>query len=83
MKNFIRNVLEQDYIKSKSLKYKAEDWLTESWAEISHVNAKESFNTGILLERLKDIGEKITALPLGSNFHRLVKKIFEARNKSI
>lgn len=83
MKNFIRNVLEQDYIKSKSLKYKAEDWLTESWAEISHVNAKESFNTGIPLERLKDIGEKITALPVGSNFHRLVKKIFEARNKSI
>jgi 2-oxoglutarate dehydrogenase E1 component len=57
--------------------------LTESWAEISHANAKESFNTGIPLERLKDIGEKITALPVGSNFHRLVKKIFEARYKSI
>jgi 2-oxoglutarate dehydrogenase E1 component len=57
--------------------------LTESWAEISHANAKESFNTGIPLERLKDIGEKITALPVGSNFHRLVKKIFETRHKSI
>ena len=57
--------------------------MTESWAEISHANAKESFNTGIPLERLKDIGEKITALPVGRNFHRLVKKIFEARYKSI
>ena len=57
--------------------------MTESWAEISHINALESFNTGLPLERFKDIGEKITAIPVGSNFYRLVKKIFEAINKSI
>ena len=57
--------------------------MTESWSEISHVDEKEAFNTGISIDKLRDIGDKITALPVGSNFHRLVKKIFEARNKSI
>jgi 2-oxoglutarate dehydrogenase complex dehydrogenase (E1) component-like enzyme len=57
--------------------------MTESWSEISHVDEKEAFNTGISIDKLRDIGDKITALPVGSNFHRLVKKIFEARSKSI
>lgn len=39
--------------------------------------------TGITLERLHDVGEKIAALPEDGNFHRLVKKIFDARQKSL
>lgn len=57
--------------------------MSKSWSEILHASGKESFNTGITIERLKDLGQKITELPLESNFHRLVKKIFEMRHKSI
>ena len=39
--------------------------------------------SGIEATRLRDIGLKITNLPQESNFHRLVKKIFDARKSSI
>jgi 2-oxoglutarate dehydrogenase E1 component len=39
--------------------------------------------TGIPIDRLKNLGEKVTDLPKTGNFHRLVKKIFEARAATI
>jgi len=44
---------------------------------------KDATNTGIEKSRCKDLGLLITALPKDVDFHRLVKKIFEARIKSI
>ena len=37
------------------------------------------------MERLRDVGDKISILPSEENgqFHRLVKKIFELRHKTI
>jgi len=32
MKSFIKKNLEESYIKSKDLTYKAEDWITDEWA---------------------------------------------------
>lgn len=34
MKKFCWDCLEKDYIKSKTLQYKAEDWSTEDWEAI-------------------------------------------------
>lgn len=34
MKNFIRTNLEENYVKSKNLTYKAEDWVTDEWAQL-------------------------------------------------
>jgi 2-oxoglutarate dehydrogenase complex dehydrogenase (E1) component-like enzyme len=31
MKSVINGILEDSYTKSKSLEYKAEDWMTEEW----------------------------------------------------
>ena len=42
--------------------------------------------SGVALDRLRDVGEKISILPPDEgtkNFHRLVRKIFEQRHKSI
>jgi len=39
--------------------------------------------SGIEANRLRDIGLKITSLPQESSFHRLIKKIFDARKNSI
>jgi len=84
MKRSCWDQLEKDYARSKSLEYKAEDWLTEDWEAIKHVEdfdmQKES---GIAADRLLDVGQKITALPEDSKFHRLVSKIFDARYNSI
>lgn len=39
--------------------------------------------SSISKERLMDVGHHITALPQDSKFHRLVRKIFDNRHKSI
>jgi hypothetical protein len=39
MKSIIRSYLEEAYVKSKSLTYKAEDWLTSEWEELKKLDA--------------------------------------------
>lgn len=75
--------LEEAYVKSKDLKYKAEDWVTDEWAEIMNIDQKEATISGIELDRVRQVGEAITKLPTDSNFHRLIVKIFKAREQSI
>jgi 2-oxoglutarate dehydrogenase E1 component len=87
-KSRIRAELEAKYILSKSLKYKAEDWMTEDWNAVQKKYDKKTYLlTGLPVEKLTDIGLKITVLPKegrdGGSFHKLVGKIFEAREKSI
>lgn len=84
MKEFIKKCLEEEYQISKSLQYKAEDWVTEEWEAIKHIeDFDQQKESGLPLERLKDVGEKITNLPQDAEFHRLVRRIFDARYKSI
>ena len=40
-------------------------------------------SSGVAIDRLKEIGDKISILPKGETFHRLVEKIFAARHASI
>ena len=75
--------LEEAYAKSKTLTYKAEDWVTQEWAEIMEHDVKDAANTGIDAKRFRELGSLIAELPKDADFHRLVKKIFEARAKSI
>jgi 2-oxoglutarate dehydrogenase E1 component len=65
------------------LKYQAEDWVTPEWESIKELSTDQAKISGVELNRLKDIGNKITHLPKDKEFHRLIKKIFEARSKSI
>lgn len=44
---------------------------------------KDAMNTGIDAKRFKDLGSLIAQLPKDAEFHRLVKKIFEARQQSV
>ena len=79
-KKFIRDKLEQAYVKSKSLEYKAEDWITEEWTRILKMAHDPKNISSVPIQRLKAVGEKISVLPEDKNFHRLVRKIFEARH---
>jgi 2-oxoglutarate dehydrogenase E1 component len=84
MKKFCWDTLEESYAKSKTLEYKAEDWQTEDWEAIKVFDDFDLKKcSSITPERLLDVGHHITALPQDSNFHRLVRKIFDNRYKSI
>lgn len=75
--------LEEAYAASKTLTYKAEDWVTSEWAEIMEHDIADATNTGIDVGRVRELGLLITQLPQEADFHRLVRKIFEARSKSV
>jgi hypothetical protein len=51
--------MEEAYNKSKSTKFKKEEWLTEEWAKIKDAEKYGDFlnDTGVDLEILKKLGE--------------------------
>mmetsp|Transcript_28150 Transcript_28150/g.42587 ORF Transcript_28150/g.42587 Transcript_28150/m.42587 type:complete len:248 (+) Transcript_28150:1379-2122(+) len=80
---FIRQRHEDGYAKSKDTIYEAEDWMTEEWEQLEKIDEEQQIYSGLPLNRLKDIGTKITTLPDDASFHRQVKKIFVQRAKTI
>jgi len=82
-KNMINTMMEEAYVKSKSLSYESEDWQTEEWGTIKKFKTGEAAISGVPVAKLRDLGTKISTLPEDGQFHRLVKKIFEGRVKSI
>ena len=78
MKKFINDVLEENYASSKNKEYKAVDWMTKEWDTIKSHDIKSQVWTGLPIDQVRDLGEKISKLP-NDNFHRLVKKIFDTR----
>lgn len=85
-KEFIAAQLEAAYAKSKTLEFEAEQWRSTEWDRVAEMGEDKSMISGVTAERLRDVGAKISALPDdegGKTFHRLVRKIFEARSKSI
>lgn len=84
MKTKIKSELELAYEQSKSHKFTLEEWKNEEWEGIKESSKYGKLkDTGISVDAIKDIGEKITTLPEDWDFHPQVKKIFEARRKSI
>ena len=83
MKKRIVASLEEAYVKSKTHKFKAEDWITDQWEAIQGNNVETAIKTGMEINALKDVGNKITILPEDKTFHRLIRKIFEQRTASI
>ena len=83
MRKRINEEMESAYKESKSYNYKSEDWITDEWEKIKIWDKDQAKISGVELTRLREVGRKISHLPKEMNFHRLVRKIFEARGKSI
>lgn len=78
------STLEDAYQKSKNCEFNAEDWMDANWEEIKDPEKYgQVINTGIDVESLRAIGEKITVLPPEAKFHPQIVKIFKARNEAI
>jgi 2-oxoglutarate dehydrogenase E1 component len=83
MKMNIQSHLEEAYVKSKNMTYKAEDWETKEYELLKAISEDDARTTGLELARVKDVGVKISTLPSDGKFHRLVEKIFKTRLESI
>jgi 2-oxoglutarate dehydrogenase E1 component len=73
----INEILEENYARSKNLKYNSEDWMTPSWEKIMKIRIQDVIWSGIPIERVRDLGKRITTLPKNGQFHRQIVKIFE------
>jgi 2-oxoglutarate dehydrogenase E1 component len=62
------------------------DWLDGHWAGMKAARDQDDprrGNTGVRAERLKEIGQKITAVPEGFHAHRTIQRFLDNRRKSV
>src|SRR6516165_8397296 len=71
---------------SQSYRPNSADWLDGRWADIKaarDLDDPRRGNTGVAIETLRDIGQKVTAVPKGFHAHRTIQRFLENRRKSI
>ena len=83
VKKEFKNLLEEQYKTAKDYKPKIE-WYEGTWSRYRPEKGKDKRgNSGINLNKLVKISEKINKIPTELNVHKTISKIFELRNQSI
>jgi len=81
MKKQYKNLLEEQFKTAKEYKPKLE-WYAGVWSRYKPERGKDKRGiTGVSIEKIKKIGEKITTIPKEFNPHPTIKKIFENKKK--
>ena len=81
MKLKFKNLLEEQFKTAKEYKPKLE-WYEGVWSRYKPERGKDKKgNTGVPLDKIKKIGEKITSIPEEFNAHPTLKKIFQNKKK--
>ena len=81
MKREFKNLLEEQFKTAKSYKPKLE-WFEGVWSRFKPERGKDKRGiTGVSLEKIKKIGEKITYIPKDFMAHPTINKIFENKKK--
>jgi 2-oxoglutarate dehydrogenase E1 component len=86
MKADWRARLDTELEASQSYRANSADWLDGRWADIKAARDPDEprrGNTGVAIETLKEIGNKITAAPQGFHVHRTIQRFLENRRKAI
>ena len=82
MKADWRARLDAEQEASQGYKANSADWLDGRWSGMKPAGASDDprrGNTGVAVETLQDIGEKITAVPQGFHVHRTIQRFLDAR----
>jgi len=79
-----RALLEDEFFAGDSYRPNRADWLDGKWSGIGHADegARRGV-TGVDVERLKEIGRKITSFPKSFTPHKTIARIMAARRKMI
>ena len=86
MKSDWRARLDIELEASQSYKSNKADWLDGRWSGFKAADVSDDprrGNTGVALETLKDVGDKITATPADFHVHRTIQRFLDARRKAI
>ncbi len=81
MKVDFKNLLEKQFKTAKEYKPKLE-WYEGVWSRFKPERGKDKRGiTGVSLEKIRKIGNKMTTIPTSFNPHPTIKKIFDNRKK--
>ena len=75
--------LDSEFEAGKSYKANKADWLDGKWSGLSLPKSDDRRETGVPLEKLKDLGLRITAIPEGVAVHKTVDRVIAARRDAI
>jgi 2-oxoglutarate dehydrogenase E1 component len=75
--------LDSEFDAGKSYKANKADWLDGKWSSIGLPNLEERGATAVPMQRLKDIGLKLTTIPSHVNVHKTLHRVLEARKAAI
>jgi len=80
-KKEFKNLLDQQLKTAKEYKPKLE-WYEGVWSRFKPEKGKDKRgNTGVSVDKIKEIGDKLTSIPKGFNAHATIIKIFEKKKK--
>jgi len=80
----VNKTLEQEFVAAKDWTVKQSDWLSSKWEGfLSNKQLSRIRETGIEVDKLREIGLKISTIPDEIQVHKQLKKIFQLRKKTI
>ena len=78
-----KNLLDEQYKSAKNYQPKLK-WFEGTWSRYKPEKGKDRRgNSGVNIEKLKAISEKINEIPAEINIHKTIRKILELRRKSL
>ncbi len=81
MKMEFKNLLEEQFKTAKEYRPKLE-WYEGTWSRFKPEKGKDKRGiTGVSLDKIKKIGEKLTIIPKDFDIHPKIRKIFENKKK--
>jgi 2-oxoglutarate dehydrogenase E1 component len=76
--------LDREFESGKGYRPNKADWLDGAWAGLGLPEDDDRRGkTAVSMEKLKEIGLKLTAIPSGVDMHKTVQRVVEARRKAI
>lgn len=84
IKSMVTSTLEKDFIVSKTWETPKHDWLSSKWAGfLSPKQRSRIRETGFDIEKLREIGIKMSTPPASLKIHKQLEKVFASRLDSI
>ena len=84
MRATFRAHLETEFQNSDSYKPNKADWLDGRWAQIGFAEDEaRRGNTGVPVDKLKDLGRRLTTIPADFNAHKTVVRLLDRRREMV
>jgi 2-oxoglutarate dehydrogenase E1 component len=84
VKKYVNSILDAEFDASKTWTTPASDWLSSKWSGfLSPRQLSRIRETGVNVNKLRDIGIKLSTIPSSFNVHKQLEKIYAARMETI